>query len=486
MSAIATLRPYQNTAIKNVYEALRTYDRVMLQCPTGSGKTHIASAIIEHGLKHGRRIGFCVDRLTLLDQTLDRFVGDGFRIGVVQSGHPLQNPAAPVQIISAQTLARRDRRSWPPIDLAIIDEAHTNYSVYGKMMDAWNRIKYIGLSATPFTRGLGRTWQKLVVGSTTSELISAGYLSKYVAFGPSAPDLVGVRTSNGDWVRSELESRMNVLTGGIVEHYLKHAAGKQAIAFTPTVAYAISLSEAFNAAGVAADYVHGEDEPERRIESLRKYRSGETMVMCNCEVLTKGFDLPQIEVGIIARPTKSLSLHIQMLGRVLRTAPGKEQALILDHAGNIERLGFPDDDLPTELCRREKGASSQDQRAREEPRPWNCPRCHSLVPPATAPCPTCGFMPQRQGREVEHVEGSLRKLAKVGKVEKQAMYSQLLSVAHDRGFKMGWVAHTYRDLFGVWPRGMLDVRAPVTPEIDKFVTSRLIRAAKRKEKQDAV
>ena len=474
------LRDYQKHAVTQTYRALRNHHRVMLQLPTGSGKTHVAMKMIEDGLRNGRRINFCVDRLTLLDQTLDRFIETGFDVGVVQGGHPMFRPHAPVQVVSLQTLARRPRRNWPIADLFIFDEAHTHYGITGEVMENWNALKYIGLSATPFTRGLGLHYDHLVVGATTEQLMLDGYLSKYTAFGPSQPDLRGVRQSNGDYNTRDLERRMSFITGDIMTHFKKHAGMRKTIVFTPTVAYAEHLAAEFNKLGAAADYVNGKDSDDRRREVLTAYRNGDIQVLCNCEVLIKGYDQPDIEVGIIARPTRSLALHIQMLGRLLRTAPGKERAIILDHAGNIQRLGFPDDQLPTELCTREKGVSSVDKREEDEPEPWNCPQCHQLVPPATRECPNCGFIP-RPRNEVVVQEGSLRKLAKVGAVEQQEVYSGLLFYADQHGYHDGWVAHKYRTIFGVWPRGMRHRMEKPTDSLLNWIRHENIRYAKRRK-----
>lgn len=477
------LRDYQLRAIRATYDSLRQHDRTMLQLPTGAGKTHVAMEIIKHGLKFGRRVNFCVDRLTLLDQTVDRFMEEGLPVSVVQGSHSLHDPRKPVQIISLQTLQRRQRSQWPPADLFIIDEAHTHYGITTRLMTTWDRVKYLGLSATPWTRGLGLVWHDLVVGATVEELMLQGYLSKYTAYGPSQPNLRGVRISNGDWNSRELEERMNTITGDIITHFRIHGEGKKALAFTPTVAYAEHLVDVFRAEGFTADFVCGHDSEERRLSVLNAYRAGEIQVLCNCEVLIKGYDQPDIEVGIVARPTRSRSLHIQMLGRLLRISKGKDRAIILDHAGNIGRLGFPDDEQPTTLCDREKGSSRQDQADPEEPTPWTCPECFTIVPPRTRQCPACGFIPRRRP-ELEVVEGSLRKLAKHGMVEKQDVYSQLLHVAHDKGYQHGWVAHQYRSIFGVWPRCMIEKPVAPEPSLLSWLKSQQIRHAKRRERNE--
>jgi superfamily II DNA or RNA helicase len=472
------LRPYQLEAVRDTYREMRATDRVMLQLPTGSGKTHIAMRVIDDGLRQGRRINFCVDRLTLLDQTLDRFYEAGFPLGVVQGGHPMTRPHAPVQIVSLQTLQRRRRERWPVADLFIFDEAHTHYGITGEVMEKWNGLKYLGLSATPFTRGLGLHWNQLVVGATTEQLMLDGYLSGYKAYGPSTPDLRGVRHSNGDFNISDLEERMNRITGDILEHWKKHASDRKTIGFTPNVSYAESSAELFRQHGYTADYVCGKDSDERRVRVLKSFERGETQILFSCEVLIKGYDQPDITCGIVARPTRSRSLHIQMLGRLLRPHPGKDYALILDHGGNIARLGFPDDPLPTTLDMRERGVSSIDRPDPEEPEPWNCPQCMFLVPPRNRECPQCGFTPRRP-HDIEIMPGNLVRIGGANsRVQKQEVLSQLMYIAQKRRYSKGWASHNFRRIFGVWPKGLhSDPRRP-SKELLSWVRKQHLKLAR--------
>ncbi len=464
------LRDYQYTAVQKVYHALRQTKSCILQMPTGSGKTHVAMEIIRHGLKHGKRIWFCVDRLTLLDQTLDKFIEAGFHIGVQQGDHPMQNAAAPVQVISLQTLARKDRKHWTPADLVIIDEAHVNYKIIKTLMDTWDGIKYIGLTATPFTRGLGLVWDQLVVATTTGELIEQGFLANYEAYAPSQPDLRGIRRSGNDYATNELEERMNDLTGDIVAHYVAYGKdhhGGKALYFTPTVAYAQSLTLEFQQAGIDADHVSGYDTEERRLDALEKFKDGRTRVMVNCEVLTKGFDQPDIMVGGLARPTRSLSLHIQMCGRFIREFEGKKK-LILDHAGNIERLGFPDDPLPRQLDMGEPRVNP-DTRPDDDPQPWNCPKCHHLVPERTRICPACGHAAVRQST-VNVAAGVLQKITNTKESQRQTVHAMLKCIQLDKNYKDGWTSNQYKEIFGNYPNRMDKsmILTPV-PELREWV-----------------
>ena len=478
---IKTLRGYQNDALVQTYASLRSNRKVMLQLPTGAGKSHIAAALMEHGLQNGKRIAFLVDRIVLGDQISDRLFEAGLPISIMQANHPMYNPNKPIQICSIQTLARRDRRYWPEVDIFIFDEAHMKYAIVQEIMSKWDLITWVGSSATPFTRGLGLIWEDLVVGVTTKSLIEQGYLCDYKAFGPNTPDLTNVRRSGGDYSAVDLEGRMNEITGDIVKHYMDRGIGKKALAFTPTVAYSQYLADEFRKNGIDADHVSAHDTDEQRKDKMQRYKTGEIQVMCNCEVLTRGFDMGDIEYGILARPTRSLSLHIQMIGRFLRTHPDKEYALIMDHAGNIERLGFPDDDLPTTLDMGEAGEAGNDAPDPEEPQPWTCPKCYSMVPPRTPQCQTCGHM-ARQRAEVEVKSGILKRLENdnIQPMQlKQETYSMLVTAAKDKGYSRGWISHSYKEIFGCWPRGMESTPAPINTEVAGWLKHKQIRYANR-------
>jgi DNA repair protein RadD len=473
------LRGYQVDAKRESYAALRKDERAMLMMPTGSGKTHVAMAMIKDGLRNDRKITFICDRISLIDQTFRKFHEEGLPTGVIQGGHPMFRPNLPVQVASIQTLNRR--RDWNPTDFLIVDEAHTQYNAINKQMDRWNALKWLGLSATPFTRGLGLTWKNLVCTVTTGELIRDGFLCPYQAYGYTQPDLTKVRTRMGDFAVNDMEAPCNEIVGSVVEHYLTYGEGRKALGFSVNVAHALELTAEFTRKGLRADYVCGKDTPERRYEVLENYRNGGLDALFNCEVMTKGMDIPDIGALLLCRPTKSLSLHIQMMGRGLRVAEGKTDLLMLDHAGNIERLGFPDDDLPTEMCMQEKGTSEVDKKDKDEPQPWNCPECHHLVPVKTRACPCCGFIPVPQA-EVVVKKGFLKKLESSGRANKQEVYSQLNCIAQDRGYEKGWTAHKFKAIFGVFPRGMQPFIAVPTPEIRSWVKSQQIRYAKAKGK----
>ena len=320
-AAPQVLRPFQAAALDRVRELLRAgIRRVLLVSPTGSGKTTIAAAVIDGARAKQGAVLFLAHRRELIDQCSARLDGAGVEHGVIQAGHPRALPALPVQVASVQTLARRGLR--PRATLIIVDEAHHArantdeeiFSSYGP------DIPILGLSATPWRldgRGLGEMFKEVVVAARVRELIAQGYLVSYTGFAYDTPDLRQVKKTGSDYNERALELVMegSKLAGNIIEQWLKHAAGKRTVVFAVSIAHSQHLVERFRAAGVAAEHVDGTMQARDRAAILGRLASGETTVVSNVNVLTEGWDLPQLEVCILARPTLSVGLYLQMVGR---------------------------------------------------------------------------------------------------------------------------------------------------------------------------
>lgn len=483
------LREHQTKAIGLLRDALRRgAKRPMLQLPTGAGKTRIASEVINLARAKGNRVIFTVPAISLVDQTAREFYAEGIRdVGVMQANHPMTDASKPVQIASIQTL---QRRSIPEAGLVIVDEAHKVFDFVGDWMarDEWLGVPFIGLSATPWTKGLGRLYDALIVGSTTAELIEAGYLSPFKVFAPSHPDLKGVRTVAGDFHEGDLAKVMNPLIGDVVTTWLERGEGRPTLCFAVDRKHAAMLQEQFEGAGVTCGYVD-KDTPLVEREAIRKrFARGDLKVVCNVGVLTTGVDW-DVRCIILARPTKSEILFTQIIGRGLRTADGKSECLILDHSDSTLRLGFVTDIHHDRL----DGGKLSDANAPVEPKaaaPRECPKCSRLVPRGAAQCPSCGHKPERASGGVEWREGELIELdsvrrkqnADAGWPEKVSFMRQLKAHALVKGKAEGWVAHKYRAKFGVWPndprvRYVLPA-AGVTPEVASWLKAQAIRYAK--------
>jgi DNA repair protein RadD len=485
--ALRPLRPHQERAIAELRRSLMSDCwRPMLMLPTGGGKTRIAAEIIKGARAKGKRVAFVVPALSLIDQTVSAFEAEGIHaLGVLQGIHPRTDRDAPVQICSVQTLARRRR---PEVDLVIVDEAHLMHKEIFRWMADCPNIIFIGLSATPWSRGLGKYYDHLVIAATTRELIDQGYLSDFVAFAPSDPDLSSVSTVAGDFKQDELGDAMDkpLLTGDIVSTWLKRGENRPAIAFCVNRKHAQHIAECFDEAGVAVEYLDGETPREDREGIFGRFKSGATKILCNVGVLTTGFDA-DVRCVIDAKPTKSRVLFVQSIGRGLRTAPGKDRLIILDHAGNHLRLGMVTDIGQDHLDDGKERQNSNSRRERSEPLPRLCEGCKAVVPRAARECPSCGS-PIHARTEVEAVDGELvelgaRRSGKASIEEKAEFFAELRGHATIKGYKEGWAANQYREKFGVWPN---DPRVrcvqPARPTLKtlNWIKSRAIAFAKRR------
>lgn len=310
MSGLRPLYDHQQQAIDGLRASLMAgKTRPLLQAPTGFGKTVVAAHIVEGIHKRGKRVCFCVPSLGLIDQTFDRFIENGISpadMGVIQGDHHWRRPAAPIQIATAQTLSRRE---LPEVDFVVVDECHIRFKVYSDWMAARPDVKFIGLSATPWSRGLGKQFDDLLKPVSLSWLIENGYLSKFRVFAPSKPDLTGVRTVKGDWHEGDLEQVMGkpALVADVVETWLLRADYRPTLCFAVNRKHARLLHEQFTACGVRSEYVDADTPREEREAIGKRLAAGDVHVVVNIGTLTTGIDW-DVRCLILARPTKSESL----------------------------------------------------------------------------------------------------------------------------------------------------------------------------------
>jgi DNA repair protein RadD len=483
------LRPLQAHSIEKLRLSLGSGKRrPVLLAPTGFGKTLVAAAVVEGALAKKKRVIFTVPMLSLVDQTVQTFWEEGIRdVGVIQGTHAMTDWSRPVQVASVQTL---QRRRLPEADVVIIDECHRWYDYYGQWMNdpAWQSRPFIGLSATPWTRGLGQYFDDLIIAATTQELISAGLLSPCRVFAPSHPDLTDVRTVAGDYHEGDLSGVMNdaPLVADVVDTWGRRAENRSTFCFAVDRTHAKHLQAKFAEAGVSTGYIDAYTPTKERDEIKRQFHNGEIRVVCNVGCLTTGVDW-DVRCILLARPTKSEILFVQIIGRGLRPAEGKEDCLILDHSDTHLRLGFVTDIHHEAL---------DDGRARTKPKaadrirlPKECPKCSFLKPPRTRECPACGFKAEAidntQVADGELVEITGRK--KRGKVatedERALFYAQLMGYAQEHGYSNGWAAHKFREKFDVWPNDYRNVPAmEPTPKMRSWIKSRQIAWAKSKQR----
>lgn len=485
------LRQFQAEAIQNLRLGLRDdFLRQMLYSPTGSGKSVMAAALVKGARLKGKRVGVLVNRVQLVDQMSATFHRYGIAHGVIQ-GQNSRREYENVLVCSIQTVAKR---GLPKVDFIIIDEAHgvAGSKDYRGLIETFAGKPVIGLSASPFARGLGKSYEKLggplfermVVASSISELIDDGFLVDCDIYAPSEPDMTGikqVRNRFGEMDYSDMDvgnaTDKPELIGDIVSHWFRLARGTPTVVFASNIAHSKHIVEQFLAAGVKAEHIDCYDDTEDRRAALKRFESGETTIVSNSALLAEGWDAPFCQTLILARPTKSLIRYVQMAGRVLRPSEGKTRALILDHSGTVKHLGFPTDDLPLELDDGKPKKSSSTKK--KEKLPKACPSCAYMK--LSHICPQCGFAPEKQNT-VETVEGELvkqtRKKTKATMAEKQQFYSELLGLAAMRKYSEGRCAHIYRDRFGVWPNGLDRMACEPSKETKSFVQSRNIAFAK--------
>lgn len=447
------LRPYQQCAIDEARDAYRQGHRaVLFQLPTGGGKTMTASAIVHGAAEKSKGTWWLTHRRELAEQASQTFHGLGIPHGTVQAGY-VSDRHALVQVASIQTIIRRLNDLQEP-DLLVFDEAHhIGAASWETIFNAFPSARILGLTATPWRldgQGLGRWFSHMVQGPTVSELIEAGSLSPYRLFAPAVPDLSDVQTSAGDYQRGALAKAMDkpTIVGDAIAHYRRLCSGQRAVVFAAGIDNSKHIVAEFQLAGIAAEHVDGSMTNEARDAAVDRFKRGETVILSNSDLFGEGFDVPAIEAAILLRPTKSLGLYLQQVGRALRPAPGKTEAIILDHAGNSLKHGLPDDEREWSLDDREK-------RARSAPSEFpvrQCSECFFVYRPRPS-CPQCGHAPPIKARGLEVVGGTLEEVKRAKDEAKRERWQEERAcksladweaLAAARGYKRGWALIRYQ------------------------------------------
>lgn len=404
-----TLRPDQQALTGRVRERFSSgVQSVLVVAPCGFGKTVCFASLTAQVARTGRRVMALVHREELLDQVSDTLSAFNVEHGCIAPGRPNYGQR-PVQVASVFTLARRLADYAPP-DLLIVDEAHhASANTWGKVFAAWPNAYRLGLSASPERldgSGLGDVFQEMLVGPTVRELIDQGSLSDYRLYAPPTTVTQGLHTRMGDFDKKELHTAMDKpkITGNAVEHYKSLASGKRALVNCVSLDHAAHVVADFRAAGYRAARIDGKMEPWARRTLVRDFRENRLTILVSCEIVNEGFDVPGVEVAILLRPTKSLVLFTQQVGRALRPCKGKEYALILDHCNNTATHGLPDD-------ARDWSLQGKETRRKSEGEPSlsvrTCGQCFAACRSGTPACPYCGYQFPIESRTVEEVEGTL-------------------------------------------------------------------------------
>jgi len=448
------LRSYQEKAIDDVKAALRYTRRVVLTAPTGSGKTVLTAHMIRTARQRGVTSWFVVHRKELLEQTSKALWDLDVPHGSIMAGRTLTKEE--VQVASVQTLVRRLDRVTAP-DMIVIDEAHHATSpTYQKTLahcpEAWT----IGLTATPCRTdgtGLDSVFNALVRGPDLGDLIDQGWLSPYRIIAPSEPlDMTGVHTRAGDWAKNEIEDVVdqNKITGDAVDHYLKHVHPGSCLVYCVSRRHAHHVADAYQTRGLNAVYVAGDTPKVERDQAISGFRYGDPAIIVSVDLFGEGLDVPGLSAVQLLRPTQSLGLHLQQIGRALRIEEGKEEAIVLDHVGNSWRHGLPDDEREWTLQGKKRKKKDLEETVASL---RHCPECFAIYPASKLACPLCGHKHTGASRkDPETVDGELKEIdPEEHRRRRQAARQQgraetledLVALAEERGNKVSWAGMVY-------------------------------------------
>jgi superfamily II DNA or RNA helicase len=424
-----SLRPYQIQLVQAARQAFRAgYQAPLIVLPCGGGKSCIAADMARRATARGNRVLYIVHRRELCDQ-IDRTFRDWgvdmryCRIGMVQ------------------TICRRTQKIHPPRLIIIDEDHHALARSYRKIIEAFPQAQRIGITATPCRLnggGLGDVNDKLVVGPSAKWLIEHNYLAPYDYYAPTVADLTGIHTVHGEYATDEVVRKLNksAIYGDVIGYYRKLADGRQAICYCASVEHSRNMAEQFRSAGIAAEHIDGETPRQERDAAVRRFRDGQTRILCNVDLIGEGFDVPDCSVSILLRPTKSLTVYIQQSMRCMRYQPDK-RSVIIDHVGNYARFGLPDADREWTLepkPRKKKPAAALKIR--------QCPKCFFTHEWAPA-CPHCGYVYPVKDRTIDEIKTA--RLEKIKGIvldyttpdDCQTM-EELQAYAKKQGYKPGW------------------------------------------------
>ena len=491
------LRDYQKAGLEAVRKEIASGNKnVILHAPTGAGKTVSAATIISLACQKKSKVLFLANRRELIYQAKETLQKSGVYPGVIMAGEK-PNLTNPVQIASMQTYIRRmhleddECNPWfHNANIIIVDEAHGSISPsYQAILKSYSDVVTIGLTATPCRgdgRGLGQYYDKIVSTANIDTLIKAGYLVPVKYYVPSLPDLEKIKTVAGDYDKKEIGKRMDQpkLVGEIVENWLKICPDRQTIVFAVNVKHSVNIVESFTRVGIKAEHVDAKTPPEKRKAILDRLKNGDTQIVSNVGILTEGFDFPAAGCIVLARPTKSFGLYIQMAGRGLRPFPGKTNCILIDHGGCVDNHGYVEWPREWTLDGKDR-AWSEPQKKEKEETICQCRAC-DLVFSGESKCPDCGTEIKTFGKKINVVEADLveDKPEKATVHEKMRFLGMLKTwVPRQKNSNPKRINGSFRGKYGVWPHHSYKDVAPIEPD-DAFLAymkHQAIKFAKRRK-----
>jgi superfamily II DNA or RNA helicase len=335
------LRKYQEDSVNTILQEFTRTESILFQMPTGTGKTTIFSEIIKvwsTKLHPNKRILILVHRKELVSQIIDRLKQFGILAGRIQSGY-LNNILLQVQVGLIQSLSNPARLP-NNLSLIIIDEAHhTPSKSYRNILKHYSQSSpyILGVTATPYRlsgESFSELFDKLILSKSIKEFIQEGWLTPIKHLATSFNDFSNVRIKNKEYVEKDLEIilRSEKVMVELIESYFKYGDNKKAIIFALNKSHSKDIVERFKLEKINAEFIDSDTPSDLRDEIVNKFKNGEIKILCNVNIFTEGFDCPDVELVLLARPTKSFSLYLQQVGRVMRTNEGKTHGLILDNA----------------------------------------------------------------------------------------------------------------------------------------------------------
>ena len=440
-------REYQERLLLDVHFALREgVRRILLVSPTGSGKTVTMTQLCQLFNNAGLACTFMAPRRELIKQISKKLTEQGIRHGVILAGHPGQSLYATNQVASIDTLlaraVRRDRLVLPHADVVFVDEAHLSVTVARQtLFRMYPQAVLIGVTATPSRkdgRPLKLLYDRMIQATSVRDLIEQGYLSQYRLFAPATVDVSGLHTRMGDYVTSEAAELVNKprITGDAISHYRRHCDGARAIVFAVSIEHSKAIAAAFNAEGIPALHIDGNTDGGLRDAMMQDFRDGRVRVLTNVDLFGEGMDVPAIEAAILLRPTQSLAMYLQQVGRALRPSPGKQQATILDHVSNSSLHGLPDEPRTWELT----ATVRRDRPKLTIPSPRICASCFGASRSGSRVCVVCGEPFAVEPREIKQVEGELADVTDIKRARRQANPAKDLAGLIELGRKRGYAS----------------------------------------------
>lgn len=502
------LRPYQSEAIDLANQRVSEGHRPIICAPTGSGKTVIAGHMARAAIDASKRVLWMTGREEILRQTFGTFtdiIGND-KVGILMRDEKPWWFYPPVTVASWDTLKARWNKAdfWRiPADLILVDEAHLSLSkvMSETVMPHYQSKTVIGLTATPARRsgkGLGSYFTRIIQVRSVQQLIDEGFLAPCEYWAGAHVDVAKIKVDpkTHDYREKELAvaSMEGKLIGDVVDNWLRIAKDRHTIVFGVDIAHAQALAERFQSAGIVAEVIHSKMLHDTRTQVSQQFREQKVQVLVNVGIATYGYDVPSINCVVLARPTKSIVLHHQMIGRGIRPKADDGYCMVLDHADNVRRLGCIEDEIRWRLAEGKEAATNTTREGdptrgkKPDSPPIECAQCTYIFSRSRI-CPKCGWEKPLASRDIETVEADLVKVRKSRKelelesTDQRQWYFDALAWCGDKGKKPGFAAHAFKEKFGEWPKRWWDgvqQSDAINPRVSAYMQSRLIKFAKSK------